>query len=125
MVSTQLRRGHYLGTEIEEKWWRRYWKDGLLARGVGEFWIENSALFFRRYLTERLIVIPFEDLIDVKLGKWHCGRWAAGAQVVKIVWRKKGKRLSSGFIFSRDEQETELLVREILSHRQKTMHRPS
>jgi hypothetical protein len=42
----EKRRGHYLGTEIDEKWWRRYRKDGFLARGLGEYWIENSFYIF-------------------------------------------------------------------------------
>lgn len=104
------RRGHYLGTEIDEKWWRGYWRDGLLARGVGDYWIGDSAFFFRRYLTRAPMMIPFEDVRDVKLGTWHAGRWAGGAQVVKIVWEKAGHRLSSGFVLSRDARETLALV---------------
>lgn len=116
--SAEDRRGHYFGTEVDGKWWRRYSSDGLLARGIGEFRIETSALFFRRYLTEIPIVIPFGDVLDVKIGKWHSGRWAGGAPVVKIVWRKSDTRLSSGFVFSRDARETDVLVQEIRSHMQ-------
>lgn len=116
MHSSEKRRGNYLGTEIDEKWWRRYRRDGLLARGIGEFWIESSSLSFRRNLTDLPIVIPFVDMLDVKVGKWHSGKWAGGALVVKIIWNKIGNRLSSGFVFSRDLRETETLVREILYH---------
>lgn len=108
--SGRKRRGHYLGTEVDEKWWRRYVRDGLLARGVGDYWIDASGLFFRRYLTTRPINIAFADMLEVKLGKWHAGRWAGGAQVVKIVWEKAGHRLSSGFVLSRDARETLALV---------------
>ena len=111
MNSTEKRRGYYLGTEINESWWRRYFKDGFFARGIGEYWIDDAAVFFRRYLTKVPIVISFRDVVDVKLGKWHSGRWAGGAPVVKILWRKKGKCLSSGFVFSRDARETDALVR--------------
>lgn len=34
-TNTQI--GHYLGTEIDEKWWRRYRKNKFLARGNGEY----------------------------------------------------------------------------------------
>ena len=119
MRSSEKRRGSYLGTEIDEKWWRRYRRDGLLARGIGEFWIESSSLSFRRNLTDLPIVIPFVDMLDVKVGKWHSGKWAGGALVVKIIWNKIGNRLSSGFVFSRDLRETETLVREILYHMRK------
>ncbi len=116
--SIEKKRGHYLGTEIDEKWWRRYTRSGLLARGMGEFWIDASAFFFRRYLTEAPIVISFGEVIDVKVGKWHSGRWAGGAPAVKILWRKGGALLSSGFVFSRDDRETGVVVQEIRSHMQ-------
>ncbi len=116
MISVDRKRGHYLGTEINERWWHRYWKDGLFARGNGEYWFDTSTLFFRRHLTDTPIEIPFSDVLDIKVGKWHSGKWAGGAPVVKIVWQKEANRLSSGFIFSRDTRETALLVQEIKSH---------
>ena len=115
MNSTEKKRGHYLGTELGGKWWRRYSKDGLLARGIGEYWITTSALFFRRYLIKTPIVIFFGDVLEVKVGKWHSGRWAGGAPVVRIVWKKAENLLCSGFVLSRDSSETEALVREIRS----------
>lgn len=120
-------RGHYLGTEIDEKWWRRYSMEGFLARGIGEFWIDSSALYFRRYLTDAPIVIALGDVLDIKVGKWHSGRWAGGVPVVKILWKKSDNRLSSGFVFSRDAGATETLIQEIRSHLQQTTnpaHKP-
>ncbi|WP_018953587.1 hypothetical protein [Thioalkalivibrio sulfidiphilus] len=115
MSLTEQKRGHYLGTEIDEKWWRRYSKDGLLARGNGEYWIDASALIFRRYITDQPIMINFLDVIGVKVGKWHSGRWVYGVPVVKVVWNKAGTRLSSGFVLSRDASETEALVQQLRS----------
>jgi len=115
MHAVEKRRGHYFGTEVDEKWWRRYTKDGFFARGMGEYWFDASALFFRRYLTDAPVVVPFGDVLDVKVGKWHSGRWAGGAPVVKIVWKKENDRLSSGFMLSSDARETERLVQEIRS----------
>ena len=106
-------KGHYLGTEIDEKWWQRCSSDGLLARGNGEYWADASAFHFRRLLTDASIVIPFEDVILVKTGKWHSGRWLYGFPVVKIVWSKAGTRLSSGFLLSRNASEVETLVAQI------------
>jgi hypothetical protein len=117
--SIRKKRGHYLGTEINETWWRRYYRDGYFARGTGEFWIDPAALHFRRYLTKTPLVIPFGDVLDVKVGKWHAGRWAGGAPVVKIVWKKSDARLSSGFVLSRNTRETDALIQEIRSHIQK------
>lgn len=89
--------GHYLGTEIDEKWWKRYYKDKLLARGNGEYWIEQDAFCFHRFFTRSDVKIRFQDIVDVKIGKWHSGRWYSGWPIVKIVWIKEGVRLSSGF----------------------------
>lgn len=116
MDSAEKKLGQYLGTEVDEKWWRRYWKHGLLARGAGEFWLDDNAFYFRRYLTRTPIVISYGDMLEVKVEKWHSGRSGAGAPVVKILWKKAQSRLSSGFIFSRNEKETQMLVEEIRSH---------
>jgi len=110
MTDKARTRGHYLGTELNEKWWRRCRHHGLLARGIGEYWFEDNALFFRRFLMAEPIVIHFRDVTGVRVGKWHAGRWAGGAQVVKVVWNKAGDRLSSGFVMSRQKSETSALV---------------
>ncbi len=89
--------GHYLGTEIDEKWWKRYTGNKLLARGNGEYWMEQDAFCFHRFFTKSDIRIRFKDIVDVKIGKWHSGRWHSGWPIVKIVWMKDGVRLSSGF----------------------------
>ena len=115
MTSDDKKRGHYLGTEIDGKWWRRYSRDGFLARGNGEFQVDARTLQFRRYFIKTLIVIPLSDVRDVKLGKWHSGRWAGGAPVVKILWTKGDTLLCSGFVFSRDAREIDVLVRKIQS----------
>ncbi|MDW7761628.1 MAG: hypothetical protein SCM96_13470 [Acidobacteriota bacterium] len=80
MDTMEKKRGHYLGTEIDGKWWRRYAKDGLLARGIGEFGMDES------------FMIAFRDVLDVKVGKWHSGKWAGGQPVVKIIWKKADRK---------------------------------
>jgi hypothetical protein len=115
MSAIVKKRGHYLGTEVDEKWWNRYLKDGIFARGLGEYWIEKGTLFFRRYLMNAPIIISLSDVVDVKVGKWHSGRWAGGSPVIKIIWNKAGNRLCSGFVLARDDGETEELVQSIRS----------
>lgn len=115
MISAQKKKGHYLGTEISGKWWRRYSREGFLARGMGEYWFEDSALLFHRFLTKKPITIPFSEILDIKTGKWHSGRWAGGATVVKIVWQKADKHLCSGFVFSKDAGETKLIIDKLKS----------
>jgi hypothetical protein len=105
----QTRRGHYMGTEIGEVWYRRYREDGFFARGNGEYYLTPDALHFRRYLTKQELVIPFDQVTEIKLGKWHSGQWAAFRTVLKIVWKRGNLVLSSGFILSRTEMETQAL----------------
>jgi hypothetical protein len=111
--SSNRRKGHYLGTEIDEKWWKRYRKDKFFARGNGEYWFDDTALYFRRYLTRHPIVVPFAKVVKVKIGKSHAGRWLLGARVLKLIWEKDGMRLSSGFIVSRNQQETEAVTADL------------
>lgn len=100
------RRGHYLGTEIDEKWWKRYRRNKFFARGTGQYWMDEEGFCFRRTLTKRPICVPFGQIDRIKLGNWHAGRWCAGLTVLKILWQKDGQRLSSGFVVSRSEAET-------------------
>ena len=111
--SSNRRKGHYLGTEIDEKWWKRYRKDKLFARGSGKYWYNDTALYFRRYLTTHPIEIPFARVLEVKMGKSHVGRWLLGSRVLKLIWEKDGMRLSSGFIVSRNQQEAEAVIADL------------
>ena len=108
-----LKPGHYLGTEIDEKWWSRYRKDGLFARGNGDYWIANNCFYFKRYLTKTDIVIPLNEVREIKTGEWHAGRWAGGATVLKLIWIKRSMRISSGFVVSKNTAETNRLVETI------------
>jgi hypothetical protein len=110
---TDRRRGHYLGTEIDEKWWKRYTREGFFARGNGEYWCDDEAFYFLRYLTRDPIVIPFDKVSDLKIGTWHCGRWAWGNPIIKLLWSHQGQSLSSGFILSHEKSEVQRYVDEI------------
>jgi hypothetical protein len=58
----QRRRGHYLGTENDETWWKRYKKDGFFARGNGVYWLDAEAFCFLRHLTKHPIKIPVNKI---------------------------------------------------------------
>ena len=107
------RRGLYLGTEIDEKWWKRYMREGLFARGIGEYWSDEQGFYFRRYLTKKPIFILFSNVLEVKLGKFHAGRWCMGNLIVKIVWRRDNLRLSSGFLVSKYREDAKSLQAEL------------
>ncbi len=100
----EKRPGSYLGTEIDEKWWKRYREDGFFARGSGEWWIDGGALCFRRYLTRRPLVIPFDKVTEVRIGTWHAGRWILGRPIFKVLWTRDGLKLSSGFCLAGDRR---------------------
>jgi hypothetical protein len=111
--SPNRHKGHYLGTEIDEKWWKRYKQDKFFARGNGEYWFDGTAFFFRRYLTKYPIQISFAAIIDVKIGKSHAGRWLLGPRVLKLIWQKDGMILSSGFIVARNQRDTETVMADL------------
>ncbi len=119
--------GKYFGTEINGKWWRRYTKDRLLARGNGTFSFNKHSILFLRLLTKNPIDIKFEEIVDIKIGKWHAGQWGAGQQIVKVIWEKKGQILSSGFSFSKEPDEVQTIVsklnRTIEAIKNKTIHK--
>jgi len=97
--------GLYLGTEIEEKWWKRYKKDKLFARGNGKYWIDDQAFYFLRYFTKVPITIPFKNIIECKTGKWHSGKWGFGYPILKILWLKEDVTLSSGFLIHKNNEK--------------------
>jgi hypothetical protein len=106
-------KGHYLGTEIENKWWKRYKRDKFFARGNGEYWFDNVAFYFHRYLTKHPLEIPLEKIMKLDIGKSHAGRWLFKQRVLKIIWEKDGMILSSGFIVARNQQETEIVMADL------------
>jgi len=70
-------------------------------------------------------VILLADLCEVKVGRWHAGRWAGGAPVVKLVWMKGDLRLSSGFVVSRDARVTDGVVAAVRAAATETAQPPA
>jgi hypothetical protein len=112
--------GKYFGTEIDEKWWKRYTKDKMLARGDGEFSYNHDRISFLRKLTRSPIEIHFNEIVDIKVGKWHSGQWGAGRTIIKVIWKKNGQLLSSGFSFAMNDTETRNLISELNTILKKT-----
>ena len=107
------RKGHYSGTEVDDKWWKRYKKDKMFARGTGEYWYDSQSFYFKRYLTQTPMVLRYKDIIEIKTGKWHAGQWCWGRQIIKFIWQKDGISLSSGFRLSKRENETDNIIKEL------------
>lgn len=100
------RPGAYLGTEIDQKWWRRYRKEGFFMRGNGTYWFDDKGLYFLRYLTREPLFISFGDMREARLGTWHAGKWTPRQTILKILWERGSLPLSSGFVTARSREET-------------------
>ena len=108
------KQGYYAGTEVGGKWWKRYTRAPFFARGSGEYWYDEQSFYFRRYLTQEPLVIPFRYVGDVQIGCWHAGTWAWGTPIVKLIWENDdGLSLSSGFVLSRSESQARQVIEEI------------
>lgn len=107
------RTGKYFGTEIDEKWWKRYTKGNLLARGNGTLSYNDQSISFLRLLTRAPIVIDFAKILEFKVGKWHSGQWGAGAPIIKVLWKNEKQLLCSGFSVSQNPDETKNIVSEL------------
>lgn len=95
----KTKNGYYYGTTKGKSWWRRYTKDGWLARGNSEIWVDGNGVHFQRYLTKEIKSISLNDIIEITTGKWHAGKWM-GTPIIKIAWRKQNLELVSGFAVS-------------------------
>ena len=105
--------GKYFGTEIDEKWWKRYRKNKMLARGNGTFSFDKQSISFLRRLTKVPMVIDFRKIIAFKTGKWHAGQWGSGRSIIKVIWESDNQVLSSGFSVSMASDEMEKMLSEL------------
>jgi hypothetical protein len=98
MNATHKKCGQYLGTRIEHKWWRRYTEGGFVTRGNGEYWIKDGSLFFQHHTSQQPIILPLRNLAEIKV--CPCRNQSGGIPIIKLVWEKDGRWLSSGFVLS-------------------------
>lgn len=103
-------KGTYYGTEIDEKWWKRYSKNKFLARGSGEYWYDREFFYFQRLLTKTPITIPLKAIVEFKVGTWHAGNWGAKGKILKLVWHYENRKLSSGFKIAGGDIEIKRLI---------------
>jgi len=108
-----VKKGHYFGTEIDEKWWRRYRAPGFFARGSGEFDLDTAGIHFKRKLADEPLLIGWNEITSARLGKWHSGQWGSRHPVLKVAFDRDDLSLSAGFTLSRDWPEMEQLAADI------------
>ncbi|HDT15401.1 MAG TPA: hypothetical protein ENN55_04245 [Firmicutes bacterium] len=107
------RNGSYAGTEAGGKWYSSYTDENFGASFTGLFYADESIIYFKKENSERVLKIPLRSVRRIEKGKLHAGKWLFNSTIVKIVWEKNGMELSSGFVFSRREFETQLAMQEI------------
>jgi hypothetical protein len=112
----QKQTGSYLGTEIDERWWKRYRQAGFFARGSGEYWFDEDALCFLRYLTKRPLRIPYAAIRRIDTGTFHAGKWILGHPIVKIIWQSDGQSLSSGIAVHGGDEGSERFIQTLRTH---------
>ena len=97
--------GIYVGTlRLGRPWYSRGVKiGGFPDKGPGEYWYDYKGFYFVRDGTGAGLVIPAESLIEVRLGLWH-GIVFSRTQILKLLWRNGGEKLSSGFVVKDAEQ---------------------
>ena len=108
-----MKKGNYFGTEIDDKWWKRYRDSRFFARGNGEFWMDESGIQFRKLLTKSPLLIPWDEITNASLGKWHAGRWGGERPILQVDFERGGQRLRAGFSLSRDWGEMESLATDL------------
>jgi len=112
-MATDRKKGNYLGTDIDGKWWKRHRADGMLSRGNGELWMDAEGIHFHRLLLKQDILIRWDAMTGFSLGKWHAGKWLAGYPVLKVHWEKDGTSLCSGFFLVKDWDEARQFVADL------------
>ncbi|MBS4032939.1 MAG: hypothetical protein KGZ85_00620 [Ignavibacterium sp.] len=88
--------GKYLGTEIKGKWWKRYRRNKMFARGDGKFFADDKIIYFLRLLTREPIYINIEDITGFSVGKW-----LMGYPVLKVNWQKDGLCSAPDFSYAK------------------------
>ena len=100
MNAIQKKHGQYLGTEIDHKWWRRYKEEGFFTHGIGEYWIKDGSLFFQHQARQEPIRLPLKNIVEIVLCPCK-KRFRVGTKpIIKLVWLKGDRWLSSGFALS-------------------------
>jgi hypothetical protein len=105
----KTRNGYYYGTEKGGDWWKRYSKEGWFSRGNAVIWVNQEGIYFRRYLTRKIMHIPTESITKLMVGSEHGGKWF-GCPTIKVHWKKDNLDLVSGFSISWKKEETEKWV---------------
>lgn len=112
----QWRSGVYLGTQVGWHWWLPYLYDGLFVRGNGQYRVAAGAFEFQRLLPRRVIRIELSRVRSIHIGRFHAGKYLGLVSCLRVEWEHGDRTLVSGFIVSRDVEETRR-IRDLLLER--------
>jgi hypothetical protein len=85
-----MKKGNYVGTEIDGSWWKRCRGAAFFARGNGEFRLDDEGIHSLRNLTKTPLVIAWGEMSEATLGTWHAGRWIRGRPILKVRFARDG-----------------------------------
>ena len=109
----QMKPGLYVGTLLDDKWWKPYFKDGLLFSGNIDYWFDDEGIYFKLYIKSKSIFIPFSSILVIKKCKFHGINYINGYDIIKLVWNNNGKILSTGLVFSKYSEESAMVLNKI------------
>jgi hypothetical protein len=104
-------RGIYAGTlRMEKPWYMRALKGGGFPdKGPGEYWYDYKGFYFVGTKNGEGLLIPADSLVSVTVGYWH-GTTFSRNKILRLLWRKGGEKLSSGFIVENPDQVKQALT---------------
>ncbi|MEA2001633.1 MAG: hypothetical protein U9N84_07080 [Actinomycetota bacterium] len=111
--------GSYYGTEVDGKWWKRYRGKGFFTRGGGDYWMDETGFHFRKMLTATPFTIGWDEMVSVRIGKSHAGRWGFGRPLLTIEFSSDARPLCAGFYLTSEWSQMEQIAGDIstkLSH---------
>jgi len=97
MNTIQKKRGQYLGTEIDHKWWQCYSEGGFFTRGIGEYWIKDGTFYFQHQVRQKPIKLPLQDIVEIALHPCNRRTHIGVMQIIELIWQKDDLWLSSSF----------------------------
>lgn len=108
-------RGSYLGTVIEGKWWKPYFRDGMLCKAPGRWQLGADGLYFLRLFTRKPLFFPFAAMRGLTVSRSHAGNFVFKPVVISLDWVEGGRWLSSGLVLDRDPDRTLVIAEQIRS----------
>jgi hypothetical protein len=101
----------YVGTVAAgDPWYKPYLRIGFPPIGEGEFWFDRKGFYFSVKTGGAGVVISVESILEVALGRWHARSLRLKGNILKITWKKNGRKVISGFAMEQAQQVRDALT---------------